>query len=95
MKAAPSVKPLEECKSIVGIDVGINKLVALSDDSFQENKRTTTNARTARRLAMRQRAISRKRKGSKNRIKAVKKLALQKHTLAQYRDGYGWQSPIQ
>jgi len=87
----PNVKPLEECKSVVGIDVGINKLVALSDGSFQENKRTTTNAKTARRLAMRQRAISRKRSGSKNRIKAVKKLAKQKHRLAVGRDGYGWQ----
>jgi len=87
----PEVKPLEECKSIVGIDVGINKLVALSDGSFAENKRTTTNARTSRRLALRQRAISRKQKGSKNRIKAIKKLAKQKHKLAQCRDGYGWQ----
>jgi len=87
----PSVKPLEECKSIVGIDIGINKLVALSDGRFQENKRTTTNARTARRLSMRQRAISRKQKGSKNRIKAIKRLAKQKHRLAQYRDGHGWQ----
>jgi len=87
----PEVKSLSECKSVVGIDVGINKLVALSDGSFVENKRPTTNPRTARRLAMRQRAISRKQKGSKNRIKAVKKLGLQKHKLAQHRDGYGWQ----
>jgi len=40
---------------------------------------------------MRQRAISRKHSCSKNKIKAVKKLAKQKHRLAQYRDGYGWQ----
>ena len=86
----PKLKPLEECKSVVGIDVGINKLVASSDGSFVENKRPTTNPRTARRLAMRQRAISRKLQGSKNRIKAIKKLAKQKHQLAQYRDGYGW-----
>ncbi len=87
----PDVMPLKKCKSVVGIDVGINKLVALSDGRFAENKRTTTNARTARRLSMRQRAISRKRKDSKNKIKAVNKLAKQKHKLAQYRDGYGWQ----
>ena len=86
----PELKPLSECKSVVGIDVGINKLVAMSDGSFVENKRPITNPRTARRLAMRQRAISRKLKGSKNRIKAIKKLAKQKHKLAQYRDGYGW-----
>ncbi|MBR8838487.1 MAG: transposase [Stigonema ocellatum SAG 48.90 = DSM 106950] len=86
----PDVMPLEKCKSIVGIDVGINKLVALSEGSFALIARITTNPRTARRLSMRQRAISRKQKGSKNRIKAVKKLAKQKHKLAQYRDGYGW-----
>ena len=87
----PDVMPLEECKSIVGIDVGINKLVASSNGSFAENKRTTTNSRTARRLAIRQRAISRKQKGSKNRIKAIKRLARQQHKLALERDGYGWQ----
>lgn len=87
----PAVKPLEECKSVVGIDVGINKLIALSDGSFQENKRISTNKRTARRMAMRQRAISRKLKGSKNRTKAVKTLAKQQHKLAQCRDGYDWQ----
>ncbi len=87
----PELKPLSECKSVVGIDVGINKLVALSDGSFQENKRVATNKKKARRLAMRQRAISRKQKGSKNRIKAVKKLAKQKHKIAQSRDGYNWQ----
>ncbi|MDF5730649.1 MAG: transposase, partial [Rhizonema sp. PD38] len=87
----PSLKPLSESKSVVGIDVGINKLVALSDSSFVENKRPTTNPRTERRLVMRQRTISRKQNGSNNRIKAIKKLAKQKHKLAQYRDGYGWQ----
>jgi len=87
----PDVMPIEKCNSIVGIDVGINKLVALSDGSFQENKKTTTNKKTARRMTMRQRAISRQKKGSKNRIKAVKKLAKQKHKQAQRRDGYNWQ----
>ena len=88
----PDIKALEQCKSVVGIDVGINKLVALSDGSFIENKRPTTNIRTARRLSMRQRAISRKQKSSKNRIKAIKRLAKQNHKLAQYRNGYSWQT---
>jgi len=30
----PEVKPVEKSRSVVGIDVGINKLVALSDGSF-------------------------------------------------------------
>ena len=40
---------------------------------------------------MRQRAISRKQKGSKNKTKAIKKLAKQQHKIAQHRDGYNWQ----
>ncbi len=87
----PELKPLDQCKSVVGIDVGVNKLVALSDGSFQENKRIATNKRTARRRAMRQRAISRKQQGSKNKIKAVKKLAKQQHKIAEHREGYNWQ----
>ncbi|MBR8834323.1 MAG: transposase [Stigonema ocellatum SAG 48.90 = DSM 106950] len=87
----PELKPLDLSKSVVGIDVGINKLVALSDGSFLENKRFATRSRTARRLAMRQRAIARKQKGSKNKIKAVKKLAKQQHKIALSRDGHNWQ----
>ncbi len=40
---------------------------------------------------MRQRAISRKQFGSKNKIKALQKLAKQQHKIAQHRDGYNWQ----
>ncbi|MBR8840724.1 MAG: transposase [Stigonema ocellatum SAG 48.90 = DSM 106950] len=87
----PELKSLDLSKSVVGIDVGINKLVALSDGSFIENKRFATNKRKARRLAMRQRAIARKQKGSKNKIRAVKKLAKQQHKITQQRDGYNWQ----
>ena len=81
-----------EIKSVVGIDVGVNKLVALSDGSFIENIRVTTNSRTARRLAIRQRAASRKIKGSKNKAKAYQKLAKIQHKLSQKRDGYNWQT---
>ncbi|MFB2981488.1 RNA-guided endonuclease InsQ/TnpB family protein [Microseira sp. BLCC-F43] len=69
----PEQKPLEEVKSVVGIDVGVNKLVAFSDGSFAENIKPTNNKRNARRLRMRQRSISRKVKGSKNRKKAVER----------------------
>lgn len=86
----PSLK--EEVKSVVGIDVGVNQLVALSDGSFIENIRPTTNPRTARRLAIRQRAISRKVKGSKNKAKAYQKLSRNQYKLAQKRDGYNWQA---
>ncbi len=88
----PQEKPVNEVKSVVGIDVGVNKLVAVSDGSFVENVRITTNSRTARRLAIRQRAASRKLKGSKNKAKAFKKITRTKHKLALRREGYNWQA---
>ena len=91
----PEQKPIAEIKSVVGIDVGVNKLVALSDGSFVENIRPTTNNKTARRLAMRQRAASRKRKGSKNKMNAYGRLARTQHKLTQRRDGYNWQAAFQ
>jgi len=81
----PEEKPISECKSVVGIDVGINKLVAVSNGSFVENTRPATNPRTARRLAIRQRAASRKRNGSKNKAKAYKRLGRMQHKIAQKR----------
>lgn len=83
---------LIEPQSVVGIDVGINKLVSLSDGSFIENKSVATNSRTARRLAMRNRAASRKQKGSKNRRKAYIKIAQAQHKLTQKRDGHNWKA---
>ncbi|NJO94577.1 MAG: transposase, partial [Hydrococcus sp. RM1_1_31] len=71
----PKLKPIEEASSIVGIDVGVNKLVAISDGSFVENIRATTNSKISRRLVMRQRAASRKVNGSNNKAKAYNKLA--------------------
>jgi putative transposase len=82
--------PFEKVKSVVGIDVGINKLVAFSDGSFAENTKPATNKKTARRLAIRQRSITRKVKGSKNRKKAVIKLARTKHKIAANRNGRNW-----
>jgi putative transposase len=82
----------EDVRSVVGIDVGVNKLIALSDGSFVENIQPTTNPRTARRLKIRSRAISKKVDGSKNKSKAYSKLGKTKHKLAQKRDGYNWQA---
>lgn len=65
-------KPIGSATSAVGIDVGVNKLIAISDGSFVENIRATTSHRTARRFSMRQRAASHKRDGSRNKTKAYK-----------------------
>ncbi|KYC41710.1 hypothetical protein WA1_16875 [Scytonema hofmannii PCC 7110] len=87
----PETKKLEDVKSVVGIDVGVNKLVALSDGSFIENTKPATNKRTARRLKMRQRAASRKQLGSQNKKKAHQRVAKMQHEISQERDGRNWQ----
>ena len=66
----PETKNLKDVESVVGIDVGVNKLVSNSDGSFLENQRFTTNKRTARRMSIRVRAASRKKDGSNNKRKA-------------------------
>jgi putative transposase len=88
----PELKPLDEVGSIVGIDVGINKLVALSDGSFVENPRFGTNKRTRRRLRIRQRRVNRKQKGSKNRAKAGKAVAKTHRKVALKRDDHQWKA---
>jgi putative transposase len=87
-------KPIEQIKSVVGIDVGVNKLIAISDGSFVENIRPSTNPQTARRLAIRQRASSRKVKGSNNKRKANERLARTQYKIKSQRDGYNWQAAV-
>jgi putative transposase len=56
-----------------GVDLGISALATLSDGETFENPRTLLGAE--RKLKRLQRSVSRKRKGSKNRQKAIRKLA--------------------
>jgi len=57
-------EPVKTCQNPVGIDLGITHFAALSDGSKIENPRHYRNAE--RRLAIRQRRMSRKVKGSNN-----------------------------
>jgi len=81
-----------EIKSAVGIDVGINKLVSLSDGSFVENPKFATNKKTRRQLRIRQRRVSRKVKGSKNRSKAGIEVAKLHKKIADKRSAYQWKA---
>lgn len=78
--------------SAVGIDVGINKLVSLSDGSFIENPRFATNKKTRRQLRIRQRRVNRKVKGSNNRRKAGLEVAKLHKKVADKREAYQWQA---
>ena len=79
-------------KSAVGIDVGVNKLVSLSDGSFIENPKFATNKKTRRQLRIRQRRVSRKVKGSKNRAKAGTEVAKLHKKVADRREAYQWKA---
>ena len=78
--------------SAVGIDVGINKLVSLSDGSFVENPRFATNKKTRRQLQIRQRRVNRKVKGSNNRRKAGIEVAKLHKKVVDKREAYQWQA---
>src|SRR5215813_6922664 len=67
------VKPLENAKAEVGIDVGVKTLATTSDGEKLENPRPLL--RREKRLKKLQRSLSRKVKGSNNRRKAGFKVA--------------------
>ena len=71
-------------EAAVGVDVGISALATLSDGKKFENPRTLLGAE--RKLKLLQRSVSRTRKGSKNRRKAVRKLAKAHARVANLRE---------
>jgi len=88
----PPCAEIETVESAVGIDVGINKLVSLSDGSFIENPKFATNKKIRRQLRIRQGRVSRKVKGSKNRRKAGIEVAKLHKKIADKREAYQWQA---
>jgi putative transposase len=88
----PDTVNIEAVKSSVGIDLGINRLVALSDGSFVENPRHSTNKSTRRRLRIRQRRVNRKIKGSNNRRKAGIQVAKLHKKIADKRNDTNWKA---
>jgi putative transposase len=67
------IEPLPVSDKIVGIDVGLNSFAVTSDGEFIANPRYLREAQ--RKLRVMQRSVSRKKKGSHNRRKAVRILA--------------------
>jgi Transposase and inactivated derivatives len=70
------VIPDSKITSITGRDMGLTKLVYLSNGSAIDNPRFATNKNTKRLLKIRQRRVSRKQKGSKNRHKAQSRVTV-------------------
>ena len=67
------IKPLPVSDRTVGIDVGLTSFAVTSDGEYIENPRYLREAEAVLRVA--QRSVSRKKKGSNNRRKAVRLLA--------------------
>ena len=64
----------------VGVDVGLESLAVLSDGTAFDNPRALKRAQ--RKLRLMGKSVSRKRKGSRNRRKAVKRLSRQHFWVA-------------
>lgn len=83
-------RPLSEVQSVIGIDLGLTKLVHLSDRHQIDNPRFATNKKTRRILKIRQRRISHKKKGSKNRKKASQRVGRLHKKISDKRQAYQW-----
>ena len=78
--------PLVKSRTIVGIDLGIKKLLTLSDGTTYDNNKYID--KYAKRIKRKQRELSRKEKGSKNYYKCKKELAILHSKLANARKFY-------
>jgi putative transposase len=93
-KSIPDIvtKPLSEVNNIIGCDLGLTKLVHLSDGYQVNNPRFSTNKKTRRLLKLRQRRVSRKVKGSNNRKKAGLKVGRLHKRITDKRQAYQWKT---
>ena len=91
-KSAPdyTTKPLKDVVKVIGCDMGLTKLVYLSEGTQIENPKFSITKKAKRTLKIRQRRVSRKAKGSKNRKKAAKKLGLFHQKISDQRQAYHW-----
>jgi len=89
-KAVPlaPIKTIEEIGTVLGADVGIRKLVALSSGEIIPNPRFGKQSEKRRRRL--HRAASRKKKGSKNRRKSYSKLGRLEQRVENQRNDYHW-----
>ncbi|AFZ42898.1 transposase, IS605 OrfB family [Halothece sp. PCC 7418] len=83
-----SPKTIDEINSVVGGDLGSNKLLALSNGEQIANPQFEK--RLERTKTIRQRRASRKKRGSKNQKKAYQKLARLDQKIVNQRTDYQW-----
>jgi putative transposase len=83
-------KSLKDVVKLIGGDMGITKLVHLSDGFQIENPKFSITKKAKRTLKIRHRRVSRKAKGSKTRKKAAKRVGLFHHKISDKRQAYHW-----
>ncbi|NES44034.1 MULTISPECIES: transposase [unclassified Moorena] len=89
VKAANEITP---CR-VKGCDIGIRKLVSVSNgETIQNPANTKKYKRQSRRLRLRQRSASRKRKGSNNRKKSFSRVASLHDWITNSRSAYHWET---
>lgn len=87
-----SATPVGDNPKVIGCDLGITKLVHLSDGYQIKNPKFSTNKKAKRTLKIRQRRVSRKIKGSKNRKKAAIKVGNFHQKISDKRQAYQWKT---
>ncbi|WP_052128472.1 RNA-guided endonuclease InsQ/TnpB family protein [Neosynechococcus sphagnicola] len=81
-------KTIDELQSVNGVDRGIKKIAAMADGTVDPNP--NIGKRFQRHLEIRQRRLSRKKKGSKNRFKAHQCVARLHQKIRRVRDDFQW-----
>ena len=81
-------KDLAQIKSVIGCDLGVKKLLALSNGEQIKNPQFEKQLEKTK--AIRQRRASRKKRGSKNQRKAYKRLARLEQRIVNQRTDYQW-----
>jgi putative transposase len=89
-KTIPEISLIKsnDAKTAIGVDLGINKIAALSNGELMANPRFSQKAE--RRRKIRHRRASRKKKGSKNRRKAYHKISKLEQKVTNQRTDFNW-----
>ncbi|KAF3885593.1 MULTISPECIES: RNA-guided endonuclease InsQ/TnpB family protein [Nostocales] len=89
-KEIPNFPNPREINTLISLDMGITKLVHCSDGTDFVNPRPSTSKKSKRTLKIRQRRLSRKKKGSANRKKEAQKVGRLHKKHADKRNAYQW-----
>ncbi len=85
------IRDVSEINTATALDMGLVKLAYCSDGSVVDNPKFGTSEKAKRTLKIRSRNLSRKKKGSKNRSKACKRLGKYHQKITNKREAYQWE----